>query len=83
MSEMGHNSDGRLKAFVERIEKLREERKALKEDEADVMKEATSAGYDKPALTELLKERAIDAAKQKKLDERDAILAVYRAALGG
>lgn len=83
----GHNSKvkagpvvaGRLKSFVERIEKLREEKKAISEDERDVFTEAKGVGYDAPTIRWLLKEREIDAADR---DERDALRDTYAHALG-
>ncbi len=87
MTTKGHNSKvkagpvaaGRLKSFVERIEKLREEKKAIGADERDVFAEAKGVGYDAPTIRWLLKEREMDAADR---DERDALRDTYAHALG-
>lgn len=75
----GPTSAARLKSFVERIEKLREEKKAIGQDERDVFSEAKGVGYDAPTIRWLLKEREIDAADR---DERDALRDTYAHALG-
>jgi uncharacterized protein (UPF0335 family) len=80
----GHNSEplaaDRLRSLVERIERLIEERKAITADIADIFTEADSAGFDKKALRAIIKERAEDTATRA---EREALMDVYRAALGG
>lgn len=78
----GHNSgaDQRLLSFIQRVERLTEERKAIQADIREVFAEAKSSGYDVPALRQMIKERAMDAAD---LAEREALLETYRAALAG
>ncbi|MDQ0505972.1 DUF2312 domain-containing protein [Xanthobacter agilis] len=68
-----------LKAFVERIERLEEEKKALTDDIKDVFSEAEANGFDKKALREILKIRKEDEEKRKELD---AIVEMYARALG-
>ncbi|MGQ3299667.1 DUF2312 domain-containing protein [Reyranella sp.] len=75
----GPVSAGRLKSFVERIERLREEKKAIGQDERDVFAEAKGVGYDAPTIRWLLKERELDAADRA---ERDTLRDVYAHALG-
>lgn len=70
----------RLRAFLERIERLREEIKALKQDEAGIFAEAKSAGFDTKVMRALLKERAMTDAER---EEQQALLEIYRKALGG
>ena len=85
MSEEGHNSGvtkadrDKLKAFVERVERLVEERQTFSDDIKDVLTEAKGAGYDVKALRKILKIRKADKAK---LDEEQAILETYCHALG-
>lgn len=69
----------RLKSFIERIEKLREEKKAIASDERDVFAEAFGVGYDKKAMREVLKRRQMDGADR---DEWDALIDTYEHALG-
>lgn len=80
---IGHNSaDERLKSIVDRLVRLHEERKALADDIADLLKEASGNGYDKAALKEVVKIVLEPAAKKAKRQETDSILGVYLAALG-
>jgi uncharacterized protein (UPF0335 family) len=78
---IGHNSAAgeRLRSFVERIERLQEEKKQLQSDIAEIFSEAKSAGYDVKAMRQVIRERAMDAAERQ---EREALVEVYRAALG-
>jgi uncharacterized protein (UPF0335 family) len=67
-----------LKAFVERIERLHEERKSLSDDVRDVYLEAKANGFDVKALKEVIKLRE-DVDERK---EHEAILETYLQALG-
>jgi uncharacterized protein (UPF0335 family) len=77
----GHNSISadRLKSFVERVEKLEEERKAIAGDIRDIYAEAKGVGYDVKTLRKIVQLRKMDAADR---DEQDAILDTYKHALG-
>lgn len=82
MSEAGHNSGiaaDRLRSLVERIERLNAEKQALTEDIRDIYVESKSAGYDVKVLRELIRIRAQDPGE---LAEREALLDVYRKAVG-
>jgi uncharacterized protein (UPF0335 family) len=68
-----------LKAFVERIERLEEEKKALSDDIRDVYAEAKGNGYDVKALRTVVRLRKQDADERR---EHEAILEVYLQALG-
>jgi uncharacterized protein (UPF0335 family) len=68
-----------LKAFVERIERLEEEKKAIADDVRDVYAEAKANGFDTKAL------RAVVQLRRQDVDERreyEAILDTYMHALG-
>ncbi len=69
----------KLASFIERLEKLDEEKRTISEDIKDVLTEAKSAGYDPAALRAILKMRREDAQKRK---EREEILDIYLHALG-
>jgi uncharacterized protein (UPF0335 family) len=69
----------RLRSIVERIERLEEERKALADDIRDIKAEAKSAGFDVSVLNELLRQRKAEPAE---IEEREALLDLYRRALG-
>ena len=68
-----------LKAFVERIERLEEEKKAIADDVRDVYAEAKSTGFDVKALRTIVRLRKVDADERK---EHEAILETYMHALG-
>jgi uncharacterized protein (UPF0335 family) len=68
-----------LKAFVERVERLEEEKKALADDIRDVFAEAKANGFDVKALRAVIKLRKQDADERK---EQEAILETYMHALG-
>lgn len=69
----------RLRSIVERIERLEEERKALSGDIKDIFQEAKSAGFDIPAIKEILKLRKKEPSE---IEEQDTLLDIYRRALG-
>lgn len=68
-----------LKAFIERIEHLEEEKMTILDDIKDVYSEAKGRGYDTKALREIVKLRKQDEAERA---EREAILETYLVALG-
>jgi uncharacterized protein (UPF0335 family) len=68
-----------LKAFVERIERLEEEKKALSDDLRDVYAEAKGTGFDVKALRAIVRMRKEDTDERK---EHEAILETYMHALG-
>ncbi|MGD9920801.1 MAG: DUF2312 domain-containing protein [Pseudorhodoplanes sp.] len=68
-----------LKAFVERIEKLEEEKKAIADDIRDVYAESKANGFDVKALRQIIKLRKIEPTER---DEQEAILETYMHALG-
>ena len=68
-----------LKAFVERIERLEEEKKTISDDIRDVYAEAKANGFDAKALRAVVRLRKEDAEERK---EYEAILETYLAALG-
>ncbi len=68
-----------LKSFVERIERLEEEKKSISDDIRDVYAEAKSNGYDVKALRAVVRLRKQDANERA---EQEAILETYLQALG-
>jgi uncharacterized protein (UPF0335 family) len=68
-----------LKAFVERIERLEEEKKTISDDIRDVYAEAKAMGFDAKALRTIVRMRKQDEEKRK---EEEAILETYMHALG-
>ena len=70
---------GHLRAFVERIERLEEERKALGSDIKDIYAEAKSAGFDVKVVRQLITIRKKEPAE---VEEAETLLDLYRRALG-
>jgi uncharacterized protein (UPF0335 family) len=68
-----------LKAFVERIERLEEEKKAIADDIRDVYAEAKGTGFDVKALRTIVRMRKQDVNERR---EQEAILETYMHALG-
>jgi len=69
----------RLKSFIERIERLIEERKAIQGDIKDVYAEAKGVGYDVATMRKVIALRAMDVADR---DEMETLIDVYMLALG-
>lgn len=76
MSSIGHNQ---IKAIVERIERLEEEKKTIADDIKDVYAEAKGSGFDVKALRTIIRMRKQDANERA---EQEAILETYMVALG-
>lgn len=68
-----------LKSFIERLERLEEEKKAIADDIKDVFAEAKGNGFDVKALRSVLKIRKMD---KDERSEQEAILETYLSALG-
>ena len=68
-----------LKAFVERVERLEEEKKAISDDIRDVYAEAKANGFDTKALHTIVRLRKQDLEERR---EQETILATYMHALG-
>lgn len=68
-----------LLQFIERVERLEEEKKGLADDVRDVYSEAKANGYDTKIMREMVRLRKMETHAR---DERDALIATYRLALG-
>lgn len=78
MSE-GNVAANQLRLFIERIERLEEEKKGLSDDIKDVYAEAKSTGYDVKTMREIVRLRKMEANARQ---EREALLETYMIALG-
>ena len=78
-AKAGPISADRLRSFVERIEKLEEERKAIGGDIRDVYSEAKGVGYDVKTMRKVVSLRRMDAADR---EEQETLLDTYKHALG-
>ena len=89
MSTIGHNSGatvstnaieaGHLIAFIERIERLEEDKKTVADEIKDVYSEAKGTGYDVKVIRKIISIRKQD---QDKRREEEEILELYLQALG-
>ncbi|MDN5925958.1 MAG: DUF2312 domain-containing protein [Hyphomicrobiales bacterium] len=70
---------GQLRAFIERIERLEEEKQSLADDIKDVYAEMKGTGFDTKAVRTIVRLRKKD---QSERQEEEAILDLYKAALG-
>ena len=68
-----------LRQFIERIERLEEEKRAFTDDIKDVFSEAKSTGFDVKTMNAVLRLRRME---KHHRDEADALLETYRTALG-
>jgi uncharacterized protein (UPF0335 family) len=78
MAEVGGVSTDRLKSFVDRIERLEEEKQALAADIREVYSEAKGAGFDIKVMRQLIRLRKMD---KEDRDQMEEILSVYERAL--
>jgi uncharacterized protein (UPF0335 family) len=78
MSGPGGIAGARLLSFVERVESLDEEVKALTEAKKEVFAEAKGEGFDVKILKEIIRLRKQD---QEERDERDSLLDLYMQAI--
>jgi len=70
---------GQLRAFIERVERLEEEKKTIADDIKDVFAEMKGTGFDTKAVRAIIRLRKKDQAERQ---EEEAILDLYMAALG-
>lgn len=68
-----------LRAFIQRIEKLEEEKKAIAEDIKEVYSEAKGTGFDAKIIRKIVSMRKMDREKRR---EEEEILDLYLSALG-
>ena len=78
MSE-GNVAADQLRLFIERIERLEEEKKGIADDVKDVYAEAKANGYDTKTMRAIVRLRKME---KHARDEMDALLDTYRTALG-
>lgn len=83
MSQIGHNSGGiaadHLKAFIERIERLEEEKAAIASDIKEVYAEAKGTGFDTKIMRMLVRLRKMEPNDRQ---EQEELLDIYKRAIG-
>ena len=68
-----------LRSFIERIERLEEEKKALADDIREVYSEAKGTGFDTKVMRQVIRLRKMESADRQ---EQEAMLDLYLGALG-
>jgi uncharacterized protein (UPF0335 family) len=68
-----------IRAFIERIERMEEEKKAIADDIKEIYAEAKGNGFDTKVLRQIVRIRKQDHAERM---EQEALLELYMAALG-
>lgn len=78
-NDTGGVAGKRLKAFIERIERLEQEKSELSDDLKDVYAEAKGVGFDTKTIRKMVRLRKMDAEKRR---EEDELVELYKAAIG-
>ncbi len=78
-TDVGGVAGQRLLSFLERVERLEEEKAALMEDIKEVYAEAKGVGFDVKTLRKIVALRKMDSEKRRELDE---LLELYKSAVG-
>jgi len=79
MADIGGIAGDRLRSFIERIERLEEEKRTLAADIKEVYAEAKGTGFDTKIMRQIIRIRKMD---KDDLDEQETLLDLYRRALG-
>jgi len=77
--DVGGVAGARLRAFIERVERLEEEKKGLGDDIKDIWSEAKGVGYDVKTMKKILRLRKMDPQKMREEQELENL---YKAAIG-
>jgi uncharacterized protein (UPF0335 family) len=79
LDTLGVTAQGKLKSFVERIERLEEDKAAVANDLKEVYAEAKGEGFDTKILRKVVRLRKADLAKRQ---EEEALIELYLSAVG-
>ena len=79
MNDVAGIAGDRLRSFIERIERLEEEKSTLSEDIKEVYSEAKGTGFDIKIMRQIIRLRKMEAGDRSEMEE---ILDVYKRALG-
>lgn len=72
-------ADARLRSFIERVERLEDEKAELAEDIKEIYGEAKANGYDPKIMRKIVRMRKMDVDKRR---EEEALVEVYKLAVG-
>ena len=78
-ADVGGVSGQRLKSFIERVERLAEEKTAIAEDMRDVYGEAKASGFDPKVMRKIVSLRKTNLEKRR---EEQELLELYMSAIG-
>ncbi|WP_119679214.1 DUF2312 domain-containing protein [Indioceanicola profundi] len=78
-ADVGGIAGERLRSFIERIERLEEEKKGIQDDIKDIFAEAKGTGFDTKVMRQIIRLRKMEKNDRQELD---ALLELYMAALG-
>jgi uncharacterized protein (UPF0335 family) len=78
MPDVGGIAGAQLKSFIERIERLEDEKRALGEDIKEVYAEAKGSGFDPKIMRQIIRIRRMD---KEEHDEQETLLDLYKRAL--
>jgi uncharacterized protein (UPF0335 family) len=79
MADAGGIAADRLKSFIERIERLEEEKAGIAGDIKEVYSEAKSSGFETKIMRQIVRLRKMDAQERS---EQEQLLDVYKQAVG-
>lgn len=79
VTDVGGVSGQRLKSFIERVERLEEEKAGISEDIKEVYGEAKATGFDVKIMRRIIKLRKMEAEKRR---EDQELLDLYASAIG-
>lgn len=79
MADVGGIAADRLKSFIERIERLEEEKAALANDVREVYAEAKGTGFDTKVMRQIVKLRKMESSDR---EEQEHLLDLYKRAVG-
>jgi uncharacterized protein (UPF0335 family) len=79
MKKSGGIAADRLRSFLERVERLEEEKAGLTADIREIYAEAKGSGFDTKVMRQIVRLRKMDSADRQ---EQEALLEVYRRAIG-
>lgn len=78
-TDVGGVSGQRLKSYLDRIERLEEEKSGIADDIKDIYTEAKAVGFDTKTMRKLVRLRKMDAEKRR---EEEELLSLYASAIG-
>jgi uncharacterized protein (UPF0335 family) len=79
MTEEATTTDQQLRLFIERVERLEEEKKGISDDISDVYSEAKSQGYDVKVMRQIVRLRKLKPEERKEMEH---LIELYKSALG-